>query len=157
MDIDAVYKCHGHSVLRRARRILGDENDAQEVLQEVFLDLLERPAQFQGRSSMTTFLYSSTTHRCLNRLRDQRNRQRILGERVVPMTGSVSAPNDGPSTETRVTAQELLSRLPLDEAQAAIHYFFDDMSHEEIAAVMQCSRRHVGDLLARISDRGGAS
>jgi len=36
LDVEALYRTYGHSVLRRARQILGNEDDAAEVLQELF-------------------------------------------------------------------------------------------------------------------------
>jgi DNA-directed RNA polymerase specialized sigma24 family protein len=52
--------------------------------------------------------------------------------------------------EETVQAAKLLAELPDDLAQAAIHYYIDESTHEEIAMIMGCSRRHVGDLLARV-------
>jgi RNA polymerase sigma factor (sigma-70 family) len=46
--------------------------------------------------------------------------------------------------------RDLLVKLPRDQASAAIYYHLDGMSHHEIAEVLGCSRRHVGDLLERI-------
>src|SRR5690606_21565716 len=68
VDVGEAYRRHGHSVMRRARVLLGDDQDAQEVLQEIFLTLAQQPDAFAGRASLSTYLYSMTTHRCLNRL-----------------------------------------------------------------------------------------
>src|SRR4051812_31435375 len=93
LDLDDVYRRHGPAVLRRARRLLGDDAEAEEALQEVFVSLAARPEQFAGRSAMTTFLYSATTHLCLNRLRDQRRRRALLGQRAANGGGSSKGPH----------------------------------------------------------------
>lgn len=85
LDIEAAYRAHGHLVLRRARTLLGSDAEAQEVLQEVFMTLLDEPDAYGGRSSMTTWLYRVTTNMCLNRMRNARNRQRLLDEHVAPV------------------------------------------------------------------------
>ena len=41
----------------------------------------------------------------------------------------------------------MLAQLPDDEARAAVYYHLDGMSHAEIAELMECSPRHVGNLL----------
>ena len=64
-------------VLRRACKVLGNEADAREVVQDLLLSLFEKPAQFSGASSMTTFLYAATTNACLTRPRNQRGRERL--------------------------------------------------------------------------------
>jgi len=151
-EIERLYRTHGHSVLRRARHILGDEHEANEVLQELFMSLLDRPGQFRGESSVTTWLYSVTTHLCLNRLRSQRTRLRLVEERVAP-----AQPDEAPArADQRALAQQLLAGLPGEVAEAAVYYYCDEMSQEEIAGVLGCSRRHVGDLLERCRERARA-
>jgi RNA polymerase sigma-70 factor (ECF subfamily) len=140
-EVAAMYEKHGHVVLRRARRILGDEHEAQDVLHEIFASLLQKPDAYAGHSSVTTFLYTATTNRCLNRLRDTKTRSRLL--HLERREEGAGAP------EGIVAARELLARLPEDQAQALIYYYLDDMTHEEIAEQVGCSRRTVGNLLAR--------
>jgi RNA polymerase sigma-70 factor (ECF subfamily) len=45
--------------------------------------------------------------------------------------------------------------MPEELAKAAIYHFVDGLTHQEISEILGCSRRHVGDLLARISTWGG--
>jgi RNA polymerase sigma factor (sigma-70 family) len=141
--IERAYRDYGGSVERRAKRLLGDEQDAREVVQEIFTSLLDRPQQFEGRSKLLTWLYSATTHSCLNRIRNRKTRLRLLEAH-----GEV-AEAKAIDLEGMTAAREILSRLPEDLAQAAVYYYFDQMTHAEIAEVMSCSRRHVGDLLER--------
>lgn len=143
--IEALYRKHGHAVLRRARRILGNEADARDVLQEVFASMLDEGSAFRGESAVTTWLYSATTHRCLNRIRNTKSRARIL-ERERP-AGEVLSPENA---ESAAIVRDLLTRLPDHLAVAAIHYYVDEMTHDEIATVLGCSRRHVGDLIDRL-------
>lgn len=145
MDIEELYRSYGHSVLRRARQILGSEEEAAEVLQELFTDLIARPSQFDGRSAPSTFLYAATTHACLSRLRNRRNRLRLIDEHVRPWTTDV----DSRSAENASALRGVLALLTDDEARAAVYHYLDGMSHTEIAEVLGCSRRHVGNLLER--------
>jgi len=131
-------------VLRRARAVLGNEEVARDVVQEVFASLVDRPDQFRGESSLTTWLYSATTHGCLNRLRNQRTRARLLTERPPSPAGGP------PLAESAVILKDLFARIPHELAQAAIYYYADEMTHDEIATVLGCSRRHVGNLLERL-------
>jgi RNA polymerase sigma factor (sigma-70 family) len=144
LNVELLYRAHGHHVLRRARKLLGSEEESRDVLQEVFLSLVESPGQFHQRSSPATWLYSATTHLCLNRIRNRKNRARLLES---GMPSNDVAP---PRAEDAVQAARLLAELPDDLAQAAIHHYIDESTHEEIATIMGCSRRHIGDLLARV-------
>jgi RNA polymerase sigma-70 factor (ECF subfamily) len=149
LDVETLYRKYGHSVLRRARQILASEDEAAEVLQELFTGLLAQPHQFHGRSAPSTFLYAATTHACLSRLRDQRNRRRLLDEQVRPWSTDV----DPRPVEAASEVREVLALLREDEARAAVYHHLDGMSHAEVAEVLGCSRRHVGDLLERVTDR----
>jgi RNA polymerase sigma-70 factor (ECF subfamily) len=151
--IALLYRRHGPMVFRRARRILGNEGDAHEIVQDVFLSLFENPQQFQGKSSLTTFLYSATTHACLNRLRNQNNRDRLARERFA---------HDSDETDRRLSPEQILmlhralEDMPDELAQVAVYYLVDGLTHEEIARILSCSRRHVGNLLARLETWGAA-
>src|SRR5262245_62417259 len=78
LSIEDIYRRHGDVVLRRATAILGDSTEALDVLQQIFLALLDDPTRFEGRSAVTTWLYRVTTNTCLNRLRDQQTRARLV-------------------------------------------------------------------------------
>lgn len=142
--IEALYREHGHHVLRRARRLLGNEDDAREIVQEVFAALLEHGHGFRGDSSITTWLYSATTHGCLNRMRNSKTRSRLLEGQSLERAAA------SPSAESATIVRDLLAHVPDALAEVAIHYYADEMTHDEIARVLKCSRRHVGDLIERL-------
>jgi RNA polymerase sigma factor (sigma-70 family) len=146
-DVEGWYRQYGHSVLRRARQILGSDDEASEILQEIFVGLVARPEQFAGHSSPGTFLYAVTTHACLARIRNHKNRQRLIDQQVRPWSTEI----DPRSPEAALIVRGVLAQLTDDEARAAVYYFLDGMTHAEIAEMLACSRRRVGDLLKRIA------
>lgn len=148
-----LYRRHAPSVHRRAVALLGVEAEAAEVMQDVFMSLLERPEQFRGHSSPLTFLYSATTHACLNRLRNQRTRLRLLTQNAQDRT---SEPGEGPRAERLLQLRAVLAELPSELATVAVYYYLDEMTYDEVAEVMGCSRRHVANQLQRLSQHGKA-
>jgi len=147
-ELEQLYRDHGHAVLRRAKRLLRDDDDARDIVQDVFLDVFRHPERFAARSSIATYLYSATTHACLNRLRDGRNRTRLVA--IETAGRSHQSPARG---ETRAFACELLAGLPADEAALAVYLYCDELTHEEVAGLLGCSRRHVGDLASQLRRR----
>jgi RNA polymerase sigma-70 factor (ECF subfamily) len=152
-DIEQAYRAYHHSVLRRATQLLGSEPSAREVVQEVFVSLIRDPAQFRGASSIATWLYSATTHLCLNRIRDRDNRARLLAEHVAPVQAQAAPAR----LEDQAAARQLLARLPEKLARVAVYAYFDGLTHDEIADILGCSRRNVGKLLARLAELSGAA
>jgi RNA polymerase sigma-70 factor (ECF subfamily) len=145
--VEGLYREHGHVVLRRARALLGDEEESRDVVQEVFMSLLDRPDQFEGRSTFTTWLYAVTTHACLSRLRNRRTRERLLRER-----GPVDATPAAPTAERFALVRQWLERLPESLALVAVYSMVDGMTQQEIADQIGGSRRRVGDLLKQIEE-----
>lgn len=148
-EIAELYRRYGHVVLRRATSILKNRADAEEITQELFTSLLGKDI-VPDRAAMTTYLYAATTHRALNHLRDEKNRMRLL-EATPP------ASDRAPSGHARAVALDVLARLPEELATVAVYAFVDEMTHQEIADQLGCSRRHVGDLIERLLARVAAS
>lgn len=145
-DFDRLYRLHAGGAFRRAQRILGNAADAHEIVHDVFLSLFERPEQFASRSTFTTFLYSMVTHACLNHLRNQKNRLRLLEEHAP----SVLVPSAAAAPERIVELRALLQGMPEELAHVAIYRYFDALPQSDIARVMGCSTREVAKLLTRL-------
>lgn len=145
-DIERIYREHGHVVRRRARELLGSDSEASDALHEIFVSLLARPGQLEGVVKVTAWLYRATTHHCLNQIRDRNGRHRLLS--ALPRTGETS-----PRAEQAVAVRTLLARLPGFFAEVAVYYYLDEMTQDEIAALLGCSRRNVGRMLARLHDQ----
>jgi RNA polymerase sigma-70 factor (ECF subfamily) len=141
MDVAALYRRHGAMVLRRARRLLDDEHAARDVLHDVFVTLHERRAALADLG-LTSWLYVVTTNLCLKRLRAAAVRTRLASAIAPPRPA-------GPTAEDLAALRGALAAVPDELAAVAIFRFIDEMTHAEIADVLGCSRRHVGDLLRR--------
>lgn len=148
--ITSLYRSHGDQVWRRARAILRNDDDARDLVQEVFLWLWTNPGAFRGQSAPSTYLYAATTRAALTRLRDARNRARLLDERVV--AADVHPTHAGLSVDQRADLRALMARLPEHVAEVVVYSFIDGMSHDEIAALLGITRREVAARLERIPD-----
>jgi RNA polymerase sigma factor (sigma-70 family) len=146
-ELEALYRSYGPLVRRRARGILGDDLEAQDAVQEVFVRVLRSAGEFRGQSQPSTWLYRIATNLCLNRVRDGRRRREHLdrfGEEVHHAT-----PAAAPSADTRATLRRVLAEVPQELAEIAIYYWVDEMDQAEIAEILGLSRRTVGNRLER--------
>jgi RNA polymerase sigma-70 factor (ECF subfamily) len=145
---DRIYRQHAPSAFRRARRLLGNDADAYEVVHDVFVSLIERPEQYAAHSALTTFLYSAVTHACLNRLRNRGARLRLLRERFA---GGLLARPRPQTPEASSVLRSVLERMPAPLAEVAVYYYADGLSHADIARILGCSRRQVGNHVSRLA------
>lgn len=144
-DIEALYREYGASVYRRALQILGSAHDAEEAAHDVFAKVIDSGDQFRGDSHVMTWLYSATTNLCLNRLRDGRRRAQLSREHLAPLQPRHSAAR----ADRHAALRQLIARMPEELSAVCVYHYVDEMTHAEIAEVLGCSRRHVGDLLER--------
>jgi RNA polymerase sigma-70 factor (ECF subfamily) len=141
-----IYLRYGPALLRKCERMLGNRNDAEDIVQELFTDLLKK-----GQSDESlAYLYRAATNRCLNLIRNRKKRHMLLEQ---------NSPAEPPPTRTlleeMVVGQELLSRLVdrLDKKAAAVlvYRYVDDLTQEEIATMTGLSRKTVGKRLGKIA------
>ena len=141
------YRRYGPALLRKARRLLRNEDDARDAVQTLFLELLQRPEPTLD----LFFLYRALTHRCLNMLRDERNRARLLERESPSLRGSSRIAPDA-----EVLGLDVLCKLSLvvEESvmETLVYRFFDEMGLEEIAGVMSVSRKTVQNRLTRAGE-----
>lgn len=136
-----LYQRYGALVLRRARALLDDEQAARDATHDVFVKVLSSLDAFRHEASPVTWLYRATTNHCLNVLRDQSRRGR-----VVPLMRAL--PPEAPtSLDERLSLTTVLARVPDALREIAVYYYLDQMSHEEIARLTGLSRRTVGNRL----------
>jgi RNA polymerase sigma-70 factor, ECF subfamily len=132
-----LYEKYGASVHGRCAYLLRDRSKAEDAMQEVFAKALEHYQGFRAESSPLTWLMKIATHHCLNVLRSERAgwRDRFAAEKRHHADSAEGA--GGPqSFELRQEVRKLLARFDLETQQAAVHYHVDEMTLEEVAAVL---------------------
>jgi len=142
------YRRFAPVVKRRALAIVGDESEAQDIVHDVFVTAISKRSIATGKGSVLAWLYTATTRRALNRLRDTRTRSQLLWLNAA--AGSRTAAR--PAQETAHFARALVESLPDELVEVAIYYWGDEMTQQEIADLLGCARRTVSHRLARVRD-----
>lgn len=155
--LDELYRKYGPVVLRRVRRFYRDPEEAREVLQEVFMRVADKLDTFQGQSSPSTWLYQVATRHCINRLRDDARRRELLDQHGLSLDWGNPVTPAG--QEHHAVLSALWRSANPDLMEIGIYYHLDGMTHDEIARVVGCSRRTVGNRLLELQTlaRGGES
>lgn len=142
-----IYQRYGPALLRKAERVLQNRDDAMDVVQGVFVDMLQKG---QAQAELP-YLYAAVTSRCLNLLRNRNTRTRLLDREDPSLRGPIRTRCDD-----QVIGLDLLAKLSarLDEStlQVLVYRYFDDLTQEEIAQLMDLSRKTVGKRLDRVRD-----
>lgn len=131
-----LYNRYGSLVYRLALRILTNPQEAEDLTQEIFLNLWNRGAYNPNRGSMSSFLTTMTRSRAIDKLRSrstnlkflQRWSQRMATE-IPPLTPFESASLSDRSHCVR----DALTQLPEKQRQVLEMAYYDGLSQSEIA------------------------
>jgi RNA polymerase sigma-70 factor (ECF subfamily) len=126
IDVDALYQKYGPMVLRRCRRLLRDEDEALDVMQEVFVAVLKNRRTLDDRYP-SSLLYRIATNLSLNRLRDNRRRPSLPGDEILDRI-AVRTDLDAP-----VILDRLLGRHPESTRTMAVLHYVDGMTYDQVA------------------------
>jgi RNA polymerase sigma-70 factor (ECF subfamily) len=126
LDVEDLYRRYGPMVLRRCRRLLGDEDEALDVAQEVFVRLLQQRERLTG-TYPSSLLFRIATNLSLNRLRDRRRRPALPGEEALHRI-AVREDLDAP-----LLLDRLFRRHPESTRTMAVLHHVDGMTLEQVA------------------------
>jgi len=127
IDVDALYQKYGPMVLRRCRRILGDDDEALDVMQEVFVRVWTHRGTLSDRYP-SSLLFRIATNLSLNRLRDRGRRPSLPGDDVLER---IAGRHD---LDAPLLLDRLLGRQPESTRTMAVLHYVDGMTLEQVAA-----------------------
>lgn len=143
---------YGAKVNRLARRFAVSESDAEDLTQEIFLDVFRSLPSFRGESALGTWIYRIALNHCL-RFRDKARKE---AEHHAPETPSEDAPEPAPDPSQRVMKRELsqqvqeaLERLPAHHHSVVVLHELQGLTYQQCAQVLEVP---VGTVKSRLSN-----
>lgn len=150
IDVEQLYRRYAPMVLRRCRRLLQNEEQAVDAMQDVFVRLLTSRERLHG-SYPSSLLFRMATNVCLNIIRAQKSHRTESGEDIL---SRIACCNE---QETKTLSGIILDRLfrrekPSTQEMAVLH-FVDGMTYREVARETNLSvsgvRKRLRDFRAR--------
>ncbi len=133
-----LYERYSPLLLSLSRRILSSVSDAEEVIQEVFLQVWNQAGRYDTRrSSVSTWLVLITRSRSIDRLRTRQVVDRTLAGFEQEKRGLHTSPEGAASVwmaERRSRLRRELGQLPAEQRQVLELAFYEGMTQSEIAA-----------------------
>lgn len=133
-----LYDRYANLLLTVARRVLNDGSDAEEVLQEAFLQVWNQAGRYDTRrSSVSTWLVLIARSRSIDRLRTRQVVDRTLAGLQQENRGAHTSPEGAASVwmdQRRERLRRELRELPAEQRQVLDLAFYQGMTQSEIAA-----------------------
>ena len=135
----ALYDAHSRAVYSLALRVVGDEAEAEDVLQEVFAQAWRQASRYDSaRGTVAAWLLTMARTRAIDRVRARRARPDMHAPGTAEASLDVSAPGADPSEALAAArdaerVREALRGLPLLQRLAIELAFFEGLTQAEIA------------------------
>ncbi len=138
---DELYRAHAGRLYNLVFRMIGSAQEAEDLLQEVFLHAYRKLASFRGDSSLGTWLYRLAVNQCLDFLRGRQTK----------MTRATSSLDDDnavepaaampvvPTAVSRIDLERAIARLPEGCRAAFVLHDVEGFEHNEVARLLGVS------------------
>jgi RNA polymerase sigma-70 factor (ECF subfamily) len=115
---------------------MGNSADAEEVAQDVFLQLHGALAQISTPGHLTHWLLRAVSHRCIDRLRQQGSRPRLVSIDALPEFAQGTAAAEGGDLLAAAQVRRLLLELTPEARAVVLLRFQEELVPTEISTVL---------------------
>jgi RNA polymerase sigma-70 factor (ECF subfamily) len=138
---EEMYRAHAPRLYTLVLRMTGSEADAEDLLQEVFLQAHRKLGGFRGESSLGTWLYRMAVNQALDFLRGRQTRMaQMTASYDEEAVAEPAAPAPAiPGAVSRVDLERAIARLPDGCRTAFVLHDVEGLAHHEVAALLGIS------------------
>jgi RNA polymerase sigma-70 factor (ECF subfamily) len=143
---ERIYRLHSRRVYALCLRMSGSSTDAEDLTQDVFLQLFRKIATFRGESAFSTWLHRMSVNIVLMRFRKKPKAETSLDAITRPEEESGTTPKEFGAPDLRlngvidrVTLQAAINELAPGYRAMFILHDIQGYKHEEIARILGCS------------------
>lgn len=154
-----LYELFKNKVYNTALVYLHNVEEAEEVLQDVFLEVFNNAKNFKGNAAPSTWIYRITINKCIDKVRYRSRRKRfafitsIFSKETGELVHDSPTPDHpGVIAEHKEQSKALfaaIDQLPDNQRAAFVLKQVEGLSQKEVAAVMDMSEKAVESLLQR--------
>lgn len=118
-----------------ARGFVLDTQKAEDVVQEVFMRIIDRPEAFSTERKFSTWIYTVTGNSCRNILRNEQNRERVLRDHIAPLEPKTTTLRSPDQKKLQVSIKKVLEGLSEKERNIYSLRFEHELSIREISDI----------------------
>ncbi|MBI3949105.1 MAG: sigma-70 family RNA polymerase sigma factor [Acidobacteria bacterium] len=140
---EQIYRAHFRRVYSLCVRMLGNPTEAEDVTQDVFVQLHRKIGTFQGDAALSTWLYRLTVNTVLMHLRhkQRKHKEQLLEDDSLQSLAEMSqvAHRDEVSPIDRIALERAITQLPTGYRNVLVLHDIEGYEHEEIAEMLGIS------------------
>ena len=132
-------KQYSEKLYWKVRRIVLSHEDANDVLQNVFIKVWNNLQNFQGKSSLSTWLYRIAINESLDFLRKQKMADMVSSDEDLSVSSRLMSDEYFDGDEIQARLQEAVARLPEVQRMVFNLKYFEEMKYSEISQILNTS------------------
>lgn len=140
-------------LLRYARKFLLDPDDAQDIVQDIFIKAYENLQSFDASRRFSPWIYRIAHNEFVNALKKRESRRTTFAIDFDTLFPHLQAPDTSDSValerDSRETIEKYLDKLDAKYREPLILYYLESMDYREIADILRIPVSTVGVRLAR--------
>jgi RNA polymerase sigma-70 factor (ECF subfamily) len=157
-DFDLTVRKYHRKIYTLIYRMVGNPEESEDLTQETFLLAFRYRSTFRKKADVYTWLYRIAVNECRKKLKKTQRRRRIWTEMILPLFRSDMEENaslppiDSAGDHDRNDENSiggLVRRLPPPFRETILLRYYDEMSYDEIAKILRCSKGTVRSRLSR--------
>ena len=138
---EELYQRHHRRVYSICLRMLQNASEAEDLTQDVFIQLYRKIGSFRGDSAFTTWLHRLTVNQVLMHFRKRTvkfEKTTEEGETPVQIVNGTSNPNKMPIVD-KIALENAIQQLPEGYKNVFVLHDVEGYEHEEVAKILGCS------------------
>jgi RNA polymerase sigma-70 factor (ECF subfamily) len=138
---EELYRAHAARLYSLALRMTGSAQDAEDVLQEAFLQAHRKLGGFRGESSLGTWLYRLAVNQCLDFLRGRQAKMARATDSLDAETAMEPVADEPvvPTAISRMDLERAIAQLPDGSRTAFVLHDVEGFAHHEVASLLGVS------------------
>ncbi len=153
----ALIETHQHRIIATVAKMLGDDTDAEDIAQQVFIRVWKSAGRYEPTAKFTTWLFKITRNLVFNELRRRKRHPTRSLDAVSEDDRPIQRPDanaKAPDTsllddEMQAAIQKAIDELPEVQRMAVILRRYDDIPYEDIGEILDLSVPAVKSVLFR--------
>jgi RNA polymerase sigma-70 factor (ECF subfamily) len=150
-------EAHQHRVIGTVAKMLGDDCDAEDIAQQVFIRVWKSAARYEPTAKFTTWLFKITRNLVFNELRRRKRHPAHSLDAASEDERPMQAPDPGTKSpddsllndEMQAAIQKAIEELPEVQRMAIVLRRYDDIPYEDIGEILGLSVPAVKSVLFR--------
>ncbi len=144
-----LYRLYRDRIFNFARRMLGDQAQAEEAAQDVFLKIYRAKDRYRANSKFSTYIFRVASNHCLNLLARKEHRLTDHGEMADHPSNNDDPESSASRSQLRSIIAEAVRDLPSKQAAALLLCLHEGMTYRDVAEALDTSESAIKSLVFR--------